>query len=163
MKALTAIVLTVVAAGCSGSNISLSVRAGAPTASAVSRSALTFSNGIVLNRVRIVVKEINLELAKSPDAGVADLEEHEMALGPYLVDLSGASLDSGAPDHRLTAGRHLRGDQVQDPEAAEQRPGRLHRCRPPGHGGGGRVDHRGRHHRRRRLQLLDADGRRAGA
>jgi len=103
MKALTAIVLTAVTAGCGASKLSLSVRAGAPTANAVSRSALTFSNGIVLNRVRIVVKEIKLELAKSPDAGLADLEEHEMAMGPYLVDLSGASLDSGAPGTLATA------------------------------------------------------------
>jgi len=104
MKALTAIVLTALAAGCSGaSKMSLSVRAGAPTATAASGSALTLSNGIVLNRVRIVVTEIRLELARSPDAGVADLEEHEMAIGPYLVDLSGTSLDSGAPVTLTTA------------------------------------------------------------
>ncbi len=103
MKTLTAIVLAAVAAGCGGSNLSLSVRAGAPTATTASRSALTFSNGIVLSRVRIVVKEIKLELAKSPDAGITDLEEHEMAVGPYLVDLSGASLDSGAPAQLTSA------------------------------------------------------------
>jgi len=53
----------------------------------------------------------------------------EAALGPYLVDLSGASLDSGAPATLTTASLPAgtyKGDQVQDPQAAEQRAGRLH-------------------------------------
>lgn len=97
MKNLIAVVIAAVVAGCGGSNLSLSVRAGAPTGATASRSALTFSNGITLTRVRIVVKEIKLELARTADAGTADLEEHDMAVGPFLVDLSGATLDSGAP------------------------------------------------------------------
>jgi hypothetical protein len=83
-------------AGCGASSLSLSVSAGAP-ASAAAQSALVLSNGIVLNRVRIVVTKVELELARTADAGVADLEEHEMKLGPLLIDLSGASLDSGKP------------------------------------------------------------------
>ena len=98
MKKLFPLLLVV---ACGGSNLSLSVRAGAPVASTA--RDLTLSNGIVLTRVRIVVKEIKLELAKTPDAGAADLEEHEMAVGPYLVDLSGASLDSGAPAQLASA------------------------------------------------------------
>ncbi len=98
MKKLFPLLLIV---ACGGSNLSLSVRAGAPAAS--SARDLTLSNGIVLTRVRIVVREIKLELAKSPDAGSGDFEEHEMAVGPYLVDLSGASLDSGAPAELTSA------------------------------------------------------------
>ena len=95
-----ALALLALVAGCGGSNLSLSVRAGAPTAAtaAAPRSpALTLSNGIVLSRVRVVVTKVEMELAKSPDAGMSDLEEHEMKAGPFLIDLSGATLDSGAP------------------------------------------------------------------
>ena len=85
----------IAAAGCGGSNsLSLSIRAGAPVVTAASSSALTLSNGIVLGRVRIVVTKVELELAKTPDAGTADLEEHELKAGPFLIDLAGATLDS---------------------------------------------------------------------
>lgn len=94
MKTLIAAAL-VALAGCGGSNVSLSVSAGAP--GGASAKALTLSNGIVLSRVRIVVTKVELELAKSADAGAGDWEEHEMKLGPFLVDLSGPTLDSGAP------------------------------------------------------------------
>ena len=85
----------IAAAGCGGSNsLSLSIRAGAPVVTAASSSALTLSNGIVLGRVRVVVTKVELELAKTPDAGIADLEEHELKAGPFLIDLAGATLDS---------------------------------------------------------------------
>ncbi len=88
--------LALAVAGCAGSgNLSLSVSAGAP--SATSNRALTLSNGVVLSRVRIVVTKVELELAKSPDAGKSDFEEHEMKAGPFLIDLQGTTLDSGAP------------------------------------------------------------------
>lgn len=104
MKALIASAVIAVA-GCGGSNaISLSIRAGAPLTSAASRSALTLSNGIVLSRVRVVVTKVELELAKTADAGPADLEEHEMKAGPFLIDLSGQSLDGGAPATIASAG-----------------------------------------------------------
>lgn len=85
----------IAAAGCGGSNsISLSVRAGAPLAATASKSALTLSNGIVLSHVRIVVTKVELELARTPTASIADLEEHELKAGPFLIDLAGAGLDS---------------------------------------------------------------------
>ena len=95
MKTILPLIAALAAACSGGSNVSLSVRAGAP-ATAGAR-ALTLTNGIVISRIRIVVRDIKFELAKSPDAGTADLEEHEMEAGPFLVDLSGASLDSGKP------------------------------------------------------------------
>ena len=125
MKTLIAIVVAAVAAGCGSSNLSLSVRAGAPTGATASRSALTFANGIELTRVRIVVKEIKLELARSADAGTADLEEHDMALGPFLVDLTGTTLDSGAPatvtSADLPAGTYREIKfKIHKPESTEQ-------------------------------------------
>ncbi|MCA1826162.1 MAG: hypothetical protein ABR567_22305 [Myxococcales bacterium] len=93
MKKLIPLVL--MAAACSGSNLSLSVRAGSSAAS--SASSLTLSNGIAVSRIRIVVRDIKLERARSADAGNDELEEHEMQAGPFLVDLSGTTLDSGAP------------------------------------------------------------------
>ena len=103
MKILISAAL-VAAVGCGGSNLSLSVRAGAPSAAAASSSALTLSNGIVLTRVRIVVTKVELELAKTADAGLADLEEHELKAGPFLIDLAGATLDSGTPATVANAG-----------------------------------------------------------
>ena len=83
MKAAIAIVLGTVLAGCGGPNLSVSVRAGAPGAST---SALTAGSGIVLTRVRIVIRKIELEQASTS-------EMDEVASGPYLLDLSGAALD----------------------------------------------------------------------
>ena len=103
MKILISAAL-VAAVGCGGSNLSLSVRAGAPSATAASTSALTLANGIVLTRVRIVVTKVELELAKTADAGIGDLEEHELKAGPFLIDLAGATLDNGAPATVATAG-----------------------------------------------------------
>ena len=104
MKTLITAALVVAVAGCGGSNLSLSVRAGAPAATAASSSALTLANGIVVSRVRIVVTKVELELAKTADAGLADLEEHELKAGPFLIDLSGATLDNGTPATVATAG-----------------------------------------------------------
>ena len=94
-KTLIGIALLAVTAACGGSNLSLSVSAGSPSAAAA--RSLTLANGIVLNRVRIVVTKVELELAKTADAGTGDLEEHELKVGPFLIDLSGATLDSGKP------------------------------------------------------------------
>ena len=89
MRTAIAVVLAVLVAGCGGQNLSLSVRAGPPATRAMARSALTVANGIVLNRVRIVIRKVELEKAGT-------LEMDEVASGPYLLDLSGASLDSGS-------------------------------------------------------------------
>src|SRR6267142_412178 len=88
MRATIAVVLAVLVAGCGGQNLSLSVRAGPPATSTLTRSALTVGNGIVLNRVRVVIRKVELEMAGT-------LEMDEIASGPYLLDLSGTSLDSG--------------------------------------------------------------------
>lgn len=84
MKTIIATVLVGMVAACGGSNLSLSVRAGAPAATAA--QALTAGTGITLSRVRIVIKKV--ELQKADNA-----EMDEVASGPYLLDLSGATLD----------------------------------------------------------------------
>ncbi len=96
MKAVLAIVLAAGIVGCGGPNLSVSVRAGSPAATAVARGALTAGSGIVLTRVRIVIRKVELE-----KAGTAEMDE--IASGPYLLDLSGAALDSGAVGHLLDA------------------------------------------------------------
>ena len=88
MRATIAVALAVVIASCGGQSLSLSVRAGSPATRAMARSALTVANGIVLNRVRIVIRKVELEVAGT-------VEMDEVASGPYLLDLSGTSLDSG--------------------------------------------------------------------
>jgi hypothetical protein len=88
MRATTAVALAVLIASCGGQSLSLSVRAGPPATRTLSRSALTVANGIVLNRVRVVIRKVELEKAGT-------LEMDEIASGPYLLDLSGTSLDSG--------------------------------------------------------------------
>jgi len=88
MRTAIAVALAVVIASCGGQSLSLSVRAGPPATRAMARSALTVANGIVLNRVRVVIRKVELEKAGT-------LEMDEVASGPYLLDLSGASLDGG--------------------------------------------------------------------
>jgi hypothetical protein len=83
MKAAILIVLGAALAGCGGPNLSVSVRAGAPAAS---NAALTAGSGIVLTRVRIVIRKIELE-----QAGTSEMDE--VASGPYLLDLSGPALE----------------------------------------------------------------------
>lgn len=101
-------------AGCGGAaSMSLSARAGAPAASTTSRSrtsagtALTLSNGIVLSRVRIVISELKLEGAATADAGTAGdgaaSDEDEVEAGPFLLDLSGPTLDGGTVQKILDA------------------------------------------------------------
>jgi len=89
MRAVIAVALGAVLAGCGGPNLSVSVRAGSPAATAAARGALTAGSGIVLTRVRIVIRKVELE-----KAGTSEMEE--IASGPYLLDLSGAALDSGS-------------------------------------------------------------------
>ena len=89
MKTIIATVLVGMIAGCGGSNLSLSVRAGAATATAnaaTTSAALTAGTGITLSRVRIVIRKVEMEQA-------ATAEMDEVASGPYLLDLSGATLD----------------------------------------------------------------------
>src|SRR5262249_24373443 len=84
-----AIALAAAVTSCGGPNLSLSVHAGSAAATAVSSRALAAGRGIVLTRVRIVIRKIELE-----KAGTSEMDE--VASGPYLLDLSGAALDDGA-------------------------------------------------------------------
>jgi len=91
MKTIIATVLVGMIAGCGGSNLSLSVRAGAATAATAAGTtataqALTAGTGITLSRVRIVIRKVEMEQADTA-------EMDEVANGPYLLDLSGATLD----------------------------------------------------------------------
>jgi hypothetical protein len=95
MKSVIATVLVGSLVGCGGPNLSFSVRAGSG-AGTVSRSALTASTGIAVSRVRLVIRKVELE-----KAGTTEMEE--VASGPYLVDLSGANLDSATPNKVLDA------------------------------------------------------------
>jgi hypothetical protein len=99
MKKTIAVVLVGMLAGCGGSNLSLSVRAGAAAStanSATTVAALTAGTGITLSRVRIVIRKVEMEKADTA-------EMDEVASGPYLLDLSGATLD-GAVSKVLDAG-----------------------------------------------------------
>lgn len=96
MKTVFALVLAVGIAGCGGPNLVFSVRAGSATASASARTALTAGTGIVISRLRIVIRKVELE-----KAGTAELDE--VAGGPYLLDLSGAALDNGTVEKVLDA------------------------------------------------------------
>jgi hypothetical protein len=109
MKKVIAVVLVGMLAGCGGSNLSLSVRAGSATA-ASARGALTAGTGIVLTRVRVVIRKLELEKAAAAttvaDAGTTETEApetDEVASGPYLLDLSGATLDGGSVAKLLDA------------------------------------------------------------
>jgi hypothetical protein len=89
MKVAIAIVLSAFVAGCGGPNLSVSMRAGSPAAAAaVAPRALVAGTGIQLTRARVVVRRVELR-----NAGTAAMDE--VASGPYLLDLSGASLEGG--------------------------------------------------------------------
>src|SRR5207237_10188434 len=87
MRTAIAAALAVMLAGCGGPNLSFSVRAGSPATGTLARGALTVGNGIVLNRLRVVIRKVELEKAGT-------LEMDEIASGPYLLDLSGTGLDA---------------------------------------------------------------------
>jgi len=86
MRVAIVIGLAAMVAGCGGPNLSFSVRAGAPKASA---TALAAGTGINVSRVRVVIRKVELEKAGT-------LEMDEIASGPFLLDLNEAALDSGS-------------------------------------------------------------------
>jgi hypothetical protein len=96
MRNLAVLLCASLAAACSGGNaLSLGVRTGsaastAPTALMLASPALTLSNGITIDRLRLVVEKLELERASATPDDAADLQEFEA--GPFLVDLSGAQL-----------------------------------------------------------------------
>jgi hypothetical protein len=84
-------VLALAACGGSGAQLALSGRAGGATATAISPKALTLSNGITVDRVRVALREVELERASSTPDDTKDLQEYEA--GPFVLDLSGAALN----------------------------------------------------------------------
>jgi hypothetical protein len=83
--------LALAACGGGGAQLSLSGRAGSTTAAAAVPAALTLSNGITVERVRIALREVELERASATPDELKDLEEYEV--GPFVLDLSGAALN----------------------------------------------------------------------
>jgi len=110
MRNLIALLGLMIAAACGGgAQLSLSTRAGsaastAPTAltkpATVTSSSLTLSNGITIDRLRLVVRKLELERASATPNDLADLQEFEA--GPFFIDLSGPAL-SGSVQAQVTA------------------------------------------------------------
>jgi hypothetical protein len=87
-------------AACSsnGSNLSLSLKSTAVSADGGALDGGTgdagVSQGVEIDRLRIVIASIKLEgPASDVDAGL--LQKIEVSVGPFLVDVSGSSLDGG--------------------------------------------------------------------
>ncbi len=92
MKRVLSLIATLALAACGGgTNLSLSGRAGSTLAPPASPTALTLSNGITVDHLRAVIREVKLERASAVPDDLADLQEFEV--GPFLLDLSGANLD----------------------------------------------------------------------
>ena len=94
MKRVLSLIAILALAACGGgAQLSLSGRAGSTTAAvaAASPTALTLSNGITIDRVRIALREVELERASSTPDDVRDLQEYEA--GPFVLDLSGTALN----------------------------------------------------------------------
>lgn len=76
------------------SKLSLNVRTGAPgTKSGALTQGLALANGIQVDRIRIVVKKLELEAANGKESEEGD--DVEVEAGPFLIDLAGAALDGG--------------------------------------------------------------------
>lgn len=91
-QALLSFGFLAVAAGCNGgAPVTLSTRTGQPvTPAAAGRStdALAVGDGIEVTRVQMVIRDIKFEREGA-------LEETEITVGPFLLDLSGAELEGG--------------------------------------------------------------------
>jgi hypothetical protein len=94
MKRVLPLIATLALAACGGggAQLSLSGRAGGSAAAAASSpAALTLSNGITIDHVRIALREVELERASATPDDTRDLQEYEA--GPFVLDLSGAALN----------------------------------------------------------------------
>ena len=88
---LTAILALAACSG-GGSQLSLSARAGSSTAAAATApTALTLSNGITIDHVRVAIREVELERESAQPDDTRDAEEFEA--GPFVLDLSGNALN----------------------------------------------------------------------
>lgn len=95
-KKLLIPILAAVVASCGGSNLSFSVRGGGSSAAAAAfrSSDLTVASGIVLTRVRLVLREIELERVGGNDNDDTDDEKLESAA--TVIDLQGTALDGAS-------------------------------------------------------------------
>jgi Domain of unknown function (DUF4382) len=93
MKRVLPLIATLVLTACGGggAQLSLSGRAGATLAAPASPTALTLSNGITVDRVRVALREVELERASATPDDVKDALEYEA--GPFVLDLSGSALN----------------------------------------------------------------------
>jgi hypothetical protein len=85
-------------AACSGGSKGLSVRARATAdqgAPADAPTTLDLGNGIVLERIRLVVRKVEVEVTPEVDVTSEGEGEGELEFGPYAVDLSGAAVAQG--------------------------------------------------------------------
>ncbi len=73
----------------SAKSVAFSVRSGKP---ALAAQALTVATGIEVTRVRMVVRNLELE---QEGATEAETETEEVNAGPFLLDLQGSALDGG--------------------------------------------------------------------
>jgi len=92
MKRVLSLIAILALAACGGgAQLSLSGRAGSTAAVAAAPAALTLSNGITIDRVRIALREVEVEHASATPDDLRDLQEFEA--GPFVLDLSGAALN----------------------------------------------------------------------
>lgn len=92
MKTSIAVALAALLAGCGGSNLSFSAKAGSSTTATA--NALTVSNGAVVSRIRVVIRDLKLEKADGNSSD--DNDDDEIKAGPFLLDLQGTTLENGA-------------------------------------------------------------------
>jgi len=92
MKRVLPLIAILALAACGGgAQLSLSARAGSTAAVAVAPTALTLSNGITVDRVRVALREVKLERASATPDDIRDAQEFETA--PFVLDLSGTALN----------------------------------------------------------------------
>jgi hypothetical protein len=95
MKRVLSLTAIVALAACSGGQqLSLSARAGSSSAVAMApraNAALTLPNGITVDRLRVAIREVELERADAQPDDTRDAQEFEA--GPFVLDLSGAALN----------------------------------------------------------------------
>src|SRR5207237_5061364 len=95
MKRILLFSLILAAAACGGgAQLSLSARAGTTastqSAAGATQQALTVNSGITVDRLRIVVREVELERASAQPDDTRDAQEFEA--GPFVIDLGAGAL-----------------------------------------------------------------------
>ena len=107
MKRIPLFSLILAAAACGGgAQLSLSARAGTTastqSAAGATQQALTVNSGITVDRLRIVVREVELERASAQPDDTRDAQEFEA--GPFVIDLGADALSgTGAVKAQVSA------------------------------------------------------------